>query len=243
MDHEAIEALIPAYAVGATDEQESQLAAAHLASCSACQELLADYRRLSDDLLYAVPVQAAPVGLGERLRARVASAPPAQPAARWSRWLPAFRPVWAWTAVAAAVLVLAATNVYWFGRVGRLEREASLQAAAVESLTRNPGVSLYAAVPEMAGRGVMYASAAGDVALLCVYNMPVLSPDRSYQLWLIKDGARESAGVFEVSPEGYGVLLLKPSRPFGEYDALGITVEPAGGSPGPTTPRILGTEL
>ena len=243
MDHEAIQGLIPAYALDATDEPESRLVAAHLPSCPGCQALLAGYRRLSDDLLFAAPVQAAPAGLGERLRARVAAAPPARAASGWSRWLAAFRPAPSWVAVAAAVLVLAATNVYWFGRVGRLEREASQQAAALESLTRRPGVSLYGAAPEMAGHGVMFASEAGDLALLCVYDMPVLSQDRAYQVWLLKDGTRESAGVFGVDPEGYGLLMVKPSRPVGEYDALGITVEPAGGSPGPTTPRILGTEL
>jgi len=56
------------------------------------------------------------------------------------------------------------------------------------------GVALYAAAPEMAGRGVVYASAAGDVALLCVYGMPALPSNTNYQFWLIKDGRRRAVG-------------------------------------------------
>jgi RNA polymerase sigma-70 factor (ECF subfamily) len=47
----------------------------------------------------------------------------------------------------------------------------------------------------------------------------------------------------KVAGDGYGILLIRSPRLLREYDALGITVEPAGGSPGPTTPRVLGTEL
>jgi len=63
MDHEAFRSLIPAHAMGATDGEESRLVADHLRSCSACQALLADYRRLGDDLLYTVPLLTAPAGL------------------------------------------------------------------------------------------------------------------------------------------------------------------------------------
>ena len=86
-------------------------------------------------------------------------------------------------------------------------------------------------------------STSGQAALLCVYGMPALPSDKAYQLWLIKDGKRENGGVFQVSDNGFGFLMVKPAHPLTDYSSVGITVEPIGGSPAPTSPRVLGGNL
>ena len=83
----------------------------------------------------------------------------------------------------------------------------------------------------------------GQIALLCVYGMPELPPDKAYQVWLIKDGKRESGGVFQVSEYGFGFLMVRPTYSLSEYSSVGITVEPVVGSPAPTSPRVLGGTL
>jgi hypothetical protein len=70
-------------------------------------------------------------------------------------------------------------------------------------------------------------------------NMPVLSSDRAYQLWVIpKDGSPVDAGVF--TPRSNGRVLV--IRPLGlaqaDAAALAITDEPETGSPQPTTQPI-----
>jgi len=40
------------------------------------------------------------------------------------------------------------------------------------------------------------------IALLCVYGTPVPQNKTNDQVWLIKNGRRESGGVFEVASEG-----------------------------------------
>jgi anti-sigma-K factor RskA len=82
-----------------------------------------------------------------------------------------------------------------------------------------------------------------NVALLCVYSMPKLEAGKTYQAWLVEDDRRASAGTFDVNNDGYGVLLINAEKPVSEYQQLGITVEPAGGSLAPTTPRVLGAGL
>jgi anti-sigma-K factor RskA len=240
MDHEAIEGLIPAYALGATDRDESEAVEAHLPSCAACRGLLVGYRSLGDDLLYAVPAMPAPAGLTERMRRRLASSPnEAKPGAWWAR-----RPIRSFAPVLAAlVLLLAITNLYWVNRVNRLEHQATDQAAFLVRLADATTVALSADGPAAYAQGVVYRPTDSRLALLCVYRMPALAPDKTYQLWLIRNGQRDSGGLFRVSPDGFGLLVIQPDRPLSEYNAVGITVEPAGGSSAPTSPRVLGASL
>ena len=93
------------------------------------------------------------------------------------------------------------------------------------------------------GRGVFYAPTGADKGLLCVYDLPALPDDRTYQAWLVRDGQRTNAGTFRVSGDGYGVLLVRAGQPLESFDSLGITEEPAGGSAAPTGPRLMGGKL
>jgi anti-sigma-K factor RskA len=240
MDHTSIEELIPAYALGATDPAESQAVEGHLPSCAACRALLASYSDLSGALLFATPPMSAPRGMAERMQHRLA--PPRQdvaPAPWWTR----LRSRLLVPGLAFAVLLLVITNFYWFSRTSGLQHQLTEQASLLASLANASAISLHADAPAPNAQGVVYASTKGQIALLCVYGMPELPPDKAYQVWLIKDGKRESGGMFQVSEYGFGFLMVKPTRPLNEYSALGITVEPIGGSPAPTSPRVLGGSL
>ena len=78
---------------------------------------------------------------------------------------------------------------------------------------------------------------------LTVAGLPVLSPEQQYQLWLIVDGQRASGAIFSVNEDGWAKVSVDSERPLAEYGAFGITIEPTGGSPGPTGERVLGHEL
>jgi len=240
MDHHEIEGLIPAYALGATDPEENRAVESHLPGCGACRAQLADYRLLGDDLLFTAPVMAAPAGITERMRRRLAEPRPGEKQESW--WarlrLRTLAPV-----LAALVLLLAISNVYWAGRVNGLERQTAEQTAFLARLTDAPSVRLIADAPASYAQGVVYRPTGSPVALLCVYGMSALPTDKTYQLWLIKDGQRDSGGLFQVSKDGFGLLVIRPDRPLSDYSAVGITVEPAGGSPAPTSPRLLGASL
>jgi anti-sigma-K factor RskA len=59
-------------------------------------------------------------------------------------------------------------------------------------------------------------------------------------LWLIQDGERTDGGVFSVNPEGYGSLWVEVPQSLSSFTAFGVSIEPSGGSPGPTGDKVLG---
>jgi anti-sigma-K factor RskA len=83
----------------------------------------------------------------------------------------------------------------------------------------------------------------GEHGTLVVDGLPALDEMSQYQLWLIRDEQRTNGGIFSVDEEGYGNLWVSSPEPLLSYSAFGITVEPAGGSPGPTGVKVLGGEL
>lgn len=89
------------------------------------------------------------------------------------------------------------------------------------------------------GRGMMVTSSDGRDCLLAVLDMPALSGGEVYQVWLVKDDVMTSGGVFTVDSTGYGQMVIRPTDPMWEFDSIGITVEPAGGSSDPTGRKVL----
>ena len=66
---------------------------------------------------------------------------------------------------------------------------------------------------------------------------------KSYQLWIIRDGKPESVKVFNSDADGHALVegLTLPAKAAGVTQVL-LTLEPAGGSPLPTsTPFVGGT--
>jgi anti-sigma-K factor RskA len=94
-----------------------------------------------------------------------------------------------------------------------------------------------------AAQGVIVISADGDHGTLVVDNLPSLQAGKQYQLWLIDDGKRTDGGVFSVDKDGYGSLWVSSPRPLVSYASFGVTIEPQGGSPGPTGQKVLGGGL
>ena len=83
------------------------------------------------------------------------------------------------------------------------------------------------------------------IAVLVLWNMPQVEAGQAYQIWLIdSEGGRTSAGLFRpLEEQGYTTVTVRSPVPLGQYEGLGVTVEPQGGSEGPTGPRILAVDL
>ncbi len=91
--------------------------------------------------------------------------------------------------------------------------------------------------------GTLVISKDGDHGTLVVDGLPVLDGEHQYQVWLIRDGSRASGGVFSVDKFGYGALWISSPEPLKNYQAFGVTIEPTGGSPGPTGNKVLGGQF
>lgn len=89
-------------------------------------------------------------------------------------------------------------------------------------------------------RGYVVLDPERDQAVLSVNNLDPLPDDLTYQLWLIKGDERISAGTFEITPADNGsstyIFSAESLKPF---DAIGISIEPAGGSEQPTGTTVM----
>jgi anti-sigma-K factor RskA len=86
------------------------------------------------------------------------------------------------------------------------------------------------------GEVTLVSSAEQGRSGVVVEGLPALADDQTYELWYIDDAGAASAGTFDVAgAETWRVL----EGSFMPGVVVGITVEPAGGSPQPTTEPIV----
>jgi len=224
--------LIPAYVLGALETAEVQMADRHLEQCPACQAELNAYRQVVADLALASPQHNPPARLKEHLMKQVhqsvAQTSPGWMQQIWQR-MRTLSPVWAISSL-VLILVLAASNLFWWQQTHQLQ-----------SKLRSVSLNNTAAAPNAAGLLVL--SVDGESGTLVVDGLPALGEKQQYQLWLIDKGKRTSGGVFSVSQEGYGSLWIESPKPLISYQSFGITIEPFGGSPGPTGEKVLGGQF
>jgi anti-sigma-K factor RskA len=235
--------LIPAYALDCLEREEAAGIAAHLAICASCRAELAAYQSVSDRLGLAAPEVTPPPALKARLMQQIEASRPAaaaRPAQRegrggfFRRPARALAPAWALASLALVLLLAASTLVLW--RQANDRRQARVADMRVIAMAGTP------ATPE--AYGVLVMSADGEYGTLVVDRLPALDQSHQYQLWLIRpDGQRVSGGVFSVGQHGYAALEIWSQDPLSSFPAFGVTVEPAGGSPGPTGEKVLGGSL
>lgn len=236
-DEEHVTEWLPAYALDILDETEMTQVAEHLAVCSACQAELRLYQAVADELPLALAQAAPRPALKERLmkdiHARQVNTTGAAQPGFWRRWAAFFQrsaPAWSM----ALIVVLALGNLLFWRRLSQVSGHdaAPMRVIALAS-TKD--------APQAMGTLVMNPS--GDYGSLVVDHLVVLDAGHQYQVWLIRDGQRTSGGVFSANPDGYASVELYAPLPLIQYQSIGITIEPAGGSPGPTGAKVLGGDL
>jgi anti-sigma-K factor RskA len=151
----------------------------------------------------------------------------------WQRLRPlAWQALPAWGAVSLLLVVaLAIGDFILWQQVSQAQAKTSspMRTIALSGTDAAPGAAATLVVGVEGGQGA-----------LVVDDLPPLHESREYQLWLLRDGQRTSGGVFSVDRHGYGVLRVSAPRPLREYTSFRVTIEPRGGSPSPTGPRVLG---
>ncbi|MBA2362978.1 MAG: anti-sigma factor [Chloroflexia bacterium] len=80
-------------------------------------------------------------------------------------------------------------------------------------------------------------------AYIVIDGLPEAPQGRDYQIWLSPDGKNlqpVSVGVFR---DNSGRWLLEADKPLSSYGWIGVTEEPDGGSPAPTSKPLMGGEF
>jgi anti-sigma-K factor RskA len=262
--HEAL----AAYSLGTLPEEERAVVEAWLAESPDARAELAALRQALHVLAIATPQIDPPPSLRARVLA-VASAPAGQaPAVHTAepievRRRPAF--AWApWLVAATAVLAALGLGVHASqlrARVAILEAhlvESSSRLTRAEAETRNSQTLLARArleadvlrAPDLTEVSLLGQGPAADARarafwsrtegiVLTTTRLPSLAPGRTYQLWLLNDGAPTSAGVFAPDATGAATAVFETSASVPAPKGMAVSIEPQGGSPGPTGEIVL----
>ncbi len=230
--------ILPAFVLDALTIDETKQVADHLAGCQTCQAELARLQQVADEIPLALAQTAAPHDVKARLMAAIHS--------RQLRGSISSSPISFWQRLAGLVrmrlpaLGLALLVVMVLGNL-LLWRQLNLSNH--QATTPMRVVALVNTINSPQAVGTLIMDQTGEYGTLVVDRLAVLDTKQQYQVWLIKGGERTSGGVFSVNYEGYASLELLASLSLIQYDAIGITIEPSGGSPGPTGAKVLGGEL
>lgn len=119
-------------------------------------------------------------------------------------------------------------------RLADLERDFTT-VAAPEARSR----LLAATRDTFPGRARVFVDPETGRALLYARDLPILPPDSVYQLWTIRDGQPKSAGTFKPGSDRQAQVEIPSADRVLDADAVAVTVEPAPGSPEPSTEPIL----
>ncbi|MFN8526139.1 MAG: anti-sigma factor [Chloroflexota bacterium] len=222
-----------AYALGALDLQDRLDVENHSRDCTPCARALGASAATAALLLHAPDFVEPPPGLEARMLARVTAERGQIAPAR----LPRRRAPWLLGAVAAAAVL--ALSVLW--AAPSLLRETPERVAA-RLLSSGQRVEL--TVDRGGGGGAAYLSPSSGEVLIVVSGITPAPDGQTFQLWIVAaDGVRQDGGTFNVNERGDGFIVARAAESPTTFRALGITTEPAGGSPGPTSPRVLGARF
>jgi len=151
------------------------------------------------------------------------------------RWFQ--RPAGYLVAAAAAVAIFAGGTFTGQALFGGSADQSAKQAASLAEI--NAAADSQRASTETAGGQEATLVWSGELGLsaIIVEDLPALGDDEDYQLWYIGEGGPVAAGTFDSDGSGTVWRVLDGTMSAG--DAVGVTVEPAGGSDQPTSDPIV----
>jgi anti-sigma-K factor RskA len=243
------------YALDALDEHERRQFEAHLAECPDCAHEV-DELRVAAARLGIAAAQEPPDQLRARVLAQMAHTRqdpplPAHPDPQVHR-LESRQPTQRWTTrFLAAATGLATAAAVLFGmltvradqqRDTALAQLAGLRAQyqSVAQLAGAPDARIATGTAAGGGTVTVLTSRTQNRAVLLVFDLPAPPPAHTYQAWLIGTGNPRSVGLLapaagsDAAP-GAAPLVFDG---VGYAGKIGLTIEPAGGSPQPTTTPV-----
>ncbi len=242
-------ALSGAYAIDALDADEREIFEEHLAGCDECRREVASLQE-AGALLGVDRAVAPPLDLRARVLADIAAVRPLPPVVtpdfssdvtslaerRHARRRPALP---ALVAAAAAVVAIGAGGILWnpFGGddvpTARNTPSATPTVDPVQQVIDASDAETLAQGLDVGGSATVFRSRGLGEAAVVTRGLPDPGRGSVYQLWLRLDGEMMPAGL--QSSGDFSVLLAGNAT---DAEAIGITVEPAGGSTHPTTQPV-----
>lgn len=219
-----IHELTAAYALDALEARDRERYESHLATCEACRDELEAFWSVSGSLAHAAGGPPPPPALRERILELARSERPNVVPFRRRVAVPAVATLAAVAAVAALALGVWANSLS--GELDRLRGSDEAVALLSDPSARK--------LPLDGANGDLVVTTNGDAALV-VDGLDPPPAGKAYEIWVMKDGSSQRAGLF-FGAETRRVLKLEHRVPAGA--TVGVTVEDADGVETPTTPPI-----
>jgi anti-sigma-K factor RskA len=243
----SLHALVGAYVLDAIPDRDRAEFERHLLTCEQCRDDVRGLREAGAVLAAAVAVTPPPELRGPTLNAAAMTrqVPPQtdEPARRsWQRRLPSARMARSWVggvAVTAAV-ILAVTAVVFGLHMAAMQSRLTAQdrrdTAISSVLGAHDAVVLTAAVTT-GGTATVVMSHHAREAVFTGNRLTRLPGSRAYELWLAGPAGITSVGMLPPVRHGMSGPIVVAHVAAG--DVVEVTVEPAAGSPYPTSAPIV----
>ncbi len=245
MTHADLHTMTGAYAVHALPVEEREEFERHLAACDACAQEVRELTATAERLGLAETVTPPPE-MRERVLRKIATVRQEPPrvaagrrrAARRGRWTRSL-PNLALAAALAAAASLGGVAV-WQHQVAQDARQQAQQtrqrAAELARVLAAPDAKVHRGQLPGGGSGSVVVSQSTNRAAFLASGLPAAPGGKTYQLWYADGGTMRPAGLLHGG--GDGTTMLMDGKLDGAT-AMGVTVEPDGGSPQPTSDPLL----
>jgi hypothetical protein len=252
--------LAPALALDAVEPGQREGLEGHVQRCPSCAHELSELHEVTTQFALALPQREPPASLGERIMAVAASDSAHRETSlrlsvspsRWSRLCsPALSAVSLAAAIAALLWGAALQS-----QLGSAQHQATETSAQLERLrgAYNTVIDVLASpqttvqdlqADETAAeaQGKVWIDHASGQGMMMARGLPGLSESQTYQVWLSNQAGRVSAGLLREYEDGVYYLVLRVPGKLTDYQRLGVTLEPIGGSPEPTGRRVIAGEI
>jgi anti-sigma-K factor RskA len=228
------------YALGALNEEESDIFRDHAKQCGSCQQGLKELQPVMDALPVSVQPTDPPSGMKQRvlnsiltLEDETANTSEGQPLPHEDPITPFKKPekrgtTWSTVFISSLSAALVLLGVYSFQLAGdnkQLRSELSAILAPSQATQVNDFVQLAPAVQGLVPQGLatIVVDEKGTHLIVQAQDLPKLEGTEAYQVWLIKGEEKHSAGTF-FSEHGNGGLMY--TFALETYDTVAITLEP-----------------
>ncbi|HVC04092.1 MAG TPA: anti-sigma factor [Candidatus Acidoferrales bacterium] len=212
-------------AVGGLEPQDRAEIERHLSTCAACRQRAAQYADVASLLPAALDQVQPPARLRRNLMAQVYAESSTPAALPWWRRLYNAIPSGRAITVAGAVAVVAAVVFAIWGATGRNTEQAVAYMVSGTTATGTLDVS------------------GGTQGVLSVQGLNPLPATEVYEVWLIpRQGSPKGVAFLSPGPNG-GPWTAVMHGNMAAYKSVAATIEPAGGSPTPSTTVVLSGQL
>ncbi len=237
---ERFEELKDAYALGALSGEERREFEEHLARHPGHQAEVDELLAVAS-LLALSPAEQAPSPALRKQLMRTVQAESANPEPERHSFFASLRNLLGYQALAAgvaavALIALFSWNVLLQGELQDLRSQPPQPPQATD-----PRVLEFQAAESAGTASGELIVLEGQRGVLVTKDMPRIAEDQVWQIWVIEGDKPKPSGLFR--PDEEDPVAASMTRTPGKGVVVAITVEPAGGSPKPTSDPIMTTEL